>query len=75
MALAERRDGKDWVSIYFTGGEWKLINTFEVDTFDLVDVMWCKEDTSLLVVDTPLESKILIYSAMTGEYLAKHTNL
>jgi len=72
MALAERREAKDWVSIYYTGNDWKLVNTFEVDTFDLIDLMWAKEDTSILVYDTPLESKLLIYSAMTGEIVAKH---
>ncbi len=35
MALAERRDGRDWVSVYYTGSDWKLINTFEVETLDL----------------------------------------
>ncbi|CDW74000.1 wd-repeat protein [Stylonychia lemnae] len=72
MALAERRDAKDWISIYYTGNDWKLVNTFEVDTFDLTDLMWAKEDTSILVYDTPLESKLIIYSAMTGEVVAKH---
>ena len=72
MALAERRDGKDWVSIYYTGVDWKLINTFEVETFDMQDLMWVKEDTAILVYDTYLEAKILIYSAMTGSPIAKH---
>jgi WD40 repeat protein len=72
MALAERRELKDWVSIYYTGGDWKLVNTFEVDTFDLNDLTWTKADSAILVWDTPLESKILIYSALTGEVLAKH---
>jgi hypothetical protein len=72
MALAERRDLKDWVSIYYAGNDWKLVNTFEVETFDLHDLMWTREDTAILVWDTPLESKILIYSAMTGEVLARH---
>ena len=38
MAFAERRDLKDWVSIYYTGNDWKLVNTFEVETFDLADL-------------------------------------
>jgi hypothetical protein len=65
--VAERREAKDWVSIYFTGNEWKLVNTFEVDTFDMADLTWCKEDTAILVYDSPLEAKILVYSVMTGE--------
>ena len=73
MALAERKEAKDWVSLYYTGQDWKMVNTFEVETFDLQDVMWCKEDTAVLVYDSPLESRILIYSAMTGECVAKHS--
>eukprot|EP00347_Sterkiella_histriomuscorum_P020793 403336439 len=72
MALAERRETKDWISIYYAGADWKLVNTFEVETFDLVDIMWCKEDTALVVYDTPLEAKVLVYSALTGDILARH---
>ena len=72
MAILERREAKDWVSIYYTVADWKLVNTFEVDTFDAADVSWCKEDTSLMVYDSPLDAKLLIYSAMTGACL---TNL
>ena len=77
MAIIERRESaKDWVSIYFTGNEWKLVNTFEIsnggEIADAADLMWCKEDTSILVYDSPLDAKISIYSAMTGECVARH---
>jgi len=72
MAILERREAKDWVAIYYTVADWKLVNTFEVDTFDAADVSWCKEDTSIMVYDSPLDAKLLIYSAMTGACL---TNL
>lgn len=72
IAIAERKEAKDWVSIYHTGNEWKLIITFEVDTFDLADLMWCKEDSSILVQDSPLESRLSVYSAMTGDKLIEH---
>jgi hypothetical protein len=75
VAIAERREFKDWISIYYGGADWKLVNTFECETLDLVDIMWTKEDSAILVYDTPLENKIIVYSAMTGEPLAKHTNL
>jgi hypothetical protein len=71
MVIAERREAKDWAAIYFTGNDWKLVNTFEVDTFDLAELMWCKEDTSVLVYDSPLEAKLLVYSAMSGECLIR----
>lgn len=66
MALSERRDLKDWVSIYYTASDWKLVNTFEVNTFDLADIKWCKKDSAILVWDTPLENKLFVYSALTG---------
>ena len=72
MALAERREMKDWVSIYYTAYDWKLVNTFEVETLDMNDLQWCKLDSAILVWDTPLENKLIIYSALTGEPLAKH---
>lgn len=43
-----------------------------MDTFDLVDLMWTREDTSICVFDTPLEAKVLIYSSLTGELVARH---
>lgn len=66
MAISERRDLKDWVSIYYTASDWKLVNTFEVNTFDLADIKWCKKDSAILVWDTPLENKLFVYSALTG---------
>lgn len=50
-----------------------MVNTFEVDTFDLNDLRWCRQDSAILVWDTPLENSILLYSAMTGELLQKHS--
>ncbi|TNV82764.1 hypothetical protein FGO68_gene14707 [Halteria grandinella] len=72
IAVAERKEARDWVSIYYTGNEWKLVNTFEVDTFDLADLMWCKEDSAILVWDSALESRFLVYSALTGDKLVDH---
>lgn len=72
MAIVEKKEAKDWVSIYCTSGEWALVNTFEVDTFDMADLMWCRMDSAILVYDSPLEAKILVYNALTGECVAKH---
>ena len=73
MALAERRELKDWVSIYHCGHEWNLINSFEIETFDLADLKWCQADSCIMVWDTPLENKILVYSGMTGEVLMRYS--
>ena len=61
MALGERQNGKDFIGIYFTG-DFSLVSHFQVGTFDMTDLLWTKDATSLIVVDTPLEVKFLVYS-------------
>ena len=34
-ALAERKDAKDVVGIYYAGNDWKMVTSIDVDTFDL----------------------------------------
>jgi hypothetical protein len=54
MALAERREAKDFVGIYYCG-DWKLVNHFFVDTLDLANLCWSKDDTSIIVWDNVCE--------------------
>ena len=61
MALAERQNGKDFIGIYFID-DFSLVSHFQVATFDLNDLLWTKDATNLIVIDTPLEVKFLIYS-------------
>jgi len=35
VALAEKKDGRDKVGIYFAGNQWKMITNFDTDTLDL----------------------------------------
>jgi len=70
MALAERNNGKDFIGIYFTG-DFSLVSHFQVGTFDMTDLLWTKDATSLIIVDTPLEVKFLVYSP-TGNLIATH---
>ena len=70
MALAERNNGKDFIGIYFTG-DFSLVSHFQVATFDLADLLWTKDATSLIVVDTPLEVKFMVYSP-TGNLICTH---
>ena len=58
MALAERRDGKDYVGIYYCG-DWTLVHHFQTDTFDLTDIAWSKDNTSIIVWDSCVE--VLIF--------------
>ena len=61
MALGERQSGKDFIGIYFTG-DFSLVSHFQVGTFDMCDLIWTKDATNLIVIDTPLEIKFLVYS-------------
>ena len=70
MALAERNEWKDYIGIYYWG-DWKLMNHFQVDTLDLADLAWSKDDTAIIVWDNPIEWRILVYSATQG-LIAKH---
>lgn len=74
MCMLERRDSKDWISIYYAGLDFKLTNAFEVgqETFDAQDCKWTMKNTAILVQDNSIESKYVLYSAMTGRPLVVH---
>lgn len=68
MALAERRDCKDCVSL-FDCEQWKLVRNFPVDTNDLVGLKWSPDDRILCVWESSLEYRVLLYS-IEGKNLA-----
>ncbi|MCQ2821572.1 MAG: WD40 repeat domain-containing protein [archaeon] len=70
MALAERDKSKDYIGIYFIG-DWSLVSHFATDTSDLSDIAWSKDDTSIVVWESELESKQYVYSP-TGNLLASY---
>lgn len=65
MALAERREAKDFVGIYYCG-TWKLVNHFQTETYDLSDISWSPDNNVIIVWETLLEYKILAYCPATG---------
>ena len=71
-ALAERKEARDVIGIYYAGNEWKMVNSIDIDTFDMQDFKWINGDSAILVWDTSLEPQILIYSLATGNILTKH---
>ena len=60
MAIAERRDVKDYIGVYSTN-DWKLVDHFSVETFDLADMLWMPNDSAIAVWDSQLYYKLLIY--------------
>ena len=71
MALAERRECKDMVSV-FECSSWQLVQHFPVATQDLVGLRWSPEGCVLAVWDSVLDYKVLLYS-MDGRCLASYS--
>lgn len=61
MLLAERRDCKDFCSI-FACDNWQLIKHFEVETDNLEGISWSPNGTAFAVWESPLEYKVLVYN-------------
>jgi hypothetical protein len=72
VALAERKEARDVIGIYYAGNDWKMINLIDIDTFDMQDLKWVNGDSAILVWDVALESKIIIYSIATGDIISKY---
>ncbi|XP_078094892.1 WD repeat-containing protein WRAP73 isoform X1 [Mustelus asterias] len=71
MALAERRDCKDHISI-FVCSEWQLLRHFETETQDLAGIKWSPNSCVLAVWDSCLEYKVLLYS-LDGRLLSTYS--
>ena len=71
MALAERRECKDVVSI-FECDSWQLVQHFPVGTQDLVGLCWSPGGGVLAVWDSVLDYKVLLYS-MDGRCLSTYS--
>ena len=72
MALAERRDCKDYVSIFDCHNNWELVKNFAVDTEDLAGLAWSPDGRVLCVWDSVLYYKVLLYS-IDGRHVATYS--
>ncbi|XP_042650568.1 WD repeat-containing protein WRAP73 isoform X2 [Tyto alba] len=70
MAVAERRDCKDFISI-FVCSDWQLLRHFDTETQDLFGIEWAPNGCVLAAWDTCLEYKILLYS-LDGRLLSMY---
>lgn len=61
MALAERRDCRDFISV-FACNTWQLVKHFATETQDLCGVEWSPDGRVLCVWDSLLEYNLLLYS-------------
>ncbi|XP_068634850.1 uncharacterized protein [Aristolochia californica] len=60
-AICTRRDCKDYINL-LSCHTWEIMGVFAVDTIDLADIEWSPDDSAIVIWDSPLEYKILIYS-------------
>ena len=67
FALAERKEIKDYIGVYYIA-DFSLMSHFNINTVDVQDIVWSKDNTSIIASDCPLECKILVYSP-TGSLL------
>ncbi|NWI71759.1 WRP73 protein, partial [Todus mexicanus] len=70
MAVAERRDCKDFISI-FVCSDWQLLRHFDTETQDLSGLEWAPNGCVLAAWDACLEYKILLYS-LDGRLLSTY---
>mmetsp|Transcript_481 Transcript_481/g.1053 ORF Transcript_481/g.1053 Transcript_481/m.1053 type:complete len:436 (-) Transcript_481:31-1338(-) len=71
MALAERRDCKDYVSV-FACEDWSVAAHFPVETNDLSDLSWSPDGGNLAVWDDCLYYKLIIYTP-DGRCVSRYT--
>ncbi|XP_020222888.1 WD repeat-containing protein WRAP73 [Cajanus cajan] len=60
-AICTRRDCKDYINL-LSCQTWENMGNFSVDTQDLADIEWSPDDSAIVIWDSPLEYKVLIYS-------------
>ena len=61
MALAERRDCKDYVTV-FSVATWEPIKHFAVSTVDLASLHWSPDGSAIAICDHALDYKLVVYS-------------
>jgi len=71
LAVAERRDCKDCISI-FSLSTWQLVKHFDCDTKDLAGIAWSPTEYTICAWDSLLNYKVLLYS-LDGQCIGTYT--
>ena len=71
MAVAERRNCKDFVMIFICDG-WEVLSHFAVDTQDLAELSFSPNNCMIAIWDSKLEYKVVIYS-LDGRFLSSYS--
>ena len=70
MALAERKNAKDLIGIYYINNKWSCIKKFYPETEDLQNVKWSYDNSAILIPDSPTLCILYIYSPL-GDLINK----
>ena len=65
MALIEKHDCKDMLGIYAVG-DWKLMNSIAMESFDLVEVRWQSDDSHIIAWENPINYKFYAVCPFKG---------
>lgn len=68
MALLERSDCKDFLSVYCTR-DWTIVNRIQLDFFDAAEVKWTPNNANLVVWDGLLNYRLVVHSHILGQML------
>ena len=68
MALIEKHDCKDYLSVYYTIG-WNMVNSFQLDLFDAVEVRWAPNNSYLVVWDNCINYRLQVLCHAKGQVL------
>ncbi|KAL5569800.1 hypothetical protein UlMin_026375 [Ulmus minor] len=60
-AICTRRDCKDYINL-LSCHTWEIMGVFAIDTLNLADIEWSPDDSVIVIWDSPLDYKVLIYS-------------
>lgn len=71
LAVAERRDCKDYVSI-FDAVSWQVLKHLDPETDDMEGLMWSPDGTTLCVWESCLAYRVLLFS-LDGRCLATYS--
>ncbi|XP_066926151.1 WD repeat-containing protein WRAP73-like [Clytia hemisphaerica] len=71
MAVAERRNHKDFISI-FACDTWEMLKHFATDTKDLSDISFSPNGNMIAAWDSKLEYKVVIYS-LDGRFISSYS--
>lgn len=71
LAVAHRKEAKDYIGIYAVHADWQRVKFFRVATTDLEAILWSPNDECIVARDNCIEYLFLVYSP-TGTLISRY---